>query len=206
LQKQARPQKEKFEERRGDGSVVLLFFWSEFMKKILSIILVAIICIIFSSCGVLHGNNINKIRYISSRDNKISEQTLNEILIKLENEEKSEFKKVFSKNALSEIKDIDERIDYLFEYYKGDFLSYSKTGFGHTEESSEGILKIMQEYYVETSDMKYILRFEVTSKDTKPENIGVNMLQICTDKSKEKMISHLDSVGLHVSGYEDIVN
>lgn len=160
------------------------------------------ICSMFSSCTNLQGNRINKLRYISLSDERIAERTLEEILTALEKKEKSKFKKMFSENTLNEIMDIDKRIEFLFDYYKDEHTSYIKTGFGIVEETSDGILKIMQEYDVQTSENNYILRFEVTVKDTESKNIGINMIQICTENDKETMIGDIEAVGLYIPGYQ----
>ena len=173
------------------------------MKKIMSILLCMMICSMFSSCTNLQGNRINKLREISLRDESIAEQTLEEILTGLEKKEKAEFKKMFSENALNEIADMDQRIDFLFNYYKGVRSSYTEAAFGRTSMSSEDILKIMQEYDVKTSEGEYILRFEVTAKDTDPEKVGINMIQICTENDKETMIGGVDAVGLYIPGYQE---
>lgn len=173
------------------------------MKKIMSILLCIMFCSMFSSCMNLQGNRINKLREISIRDERIAEQTLEEILTRLEKKEKAEFKEMFSENALDEIADMDQRIDFLFDYYKGVHTSYSEAGFGQMSESSEGILKIMKEYDIKTNEGEYILRFEVTAKDTEPEKVGINMIQICTENDKETMIGGIDAVGLYIPGYQE---
>lgn len=172
------------------------------MKKIMSILLCIMFCGMFSSCANLQGYRTDKLRHILLRDERIAEQTLEEILKVLEKKDKSEFKRIFSEETLNEITDMDERIDFLFDYYKGEYSSYSNSGIGSMEESSEGILQIMKEYNVKTSSEEYILRFEVTAKHTESEKVGINMIQICTENDKETMISDIEAIGLYIPGYQ----
>ena len=106
---------------------------------------------------------------------------LEQILENIENKDKETLKSLFSKQALSEAENIEERIIYLFDIFQGTVESWERTGFSSETSSEYGKKSIMllSWYTIITNEDKYyFFVVDYIKDDFKSNNIGVYMLQV----------------------------
>ena len=91
----------------------------------------------------------------------------------------------FSNNVLKETQNMDENICLLFDYFKGEMLSYNDWGATETEigvnddGKHRNWKKLRSTYDIETTEDKYRVAMEFISKDTADEyNVGIRSLYI----------------------------
>jgi hypothetical protein len=96
---------------------------------------------------------------------------------------------MFSEQALDEAKDLDGRIDYLFEFIRGDIVSWESRVSGATNGSSNHGHKRRRSqswYSVKTDVEEYLFYLVEYTEDTDhPENVGLYMLQVIEMKNKK---------------------
>lgn len=122
-------------------------------------------------------------------DDKIAKSRFGLIILSLENKDKRTLLSMFSKNALEKSNLIDENIDYLFNFFQGDVISWkldigpqvsTKYNYGNKE-------KIMSSFFsINTSDQKYLVYVVDYIEDTAcSENIGLFTLRLIKEEDKE---------------------
>ncbi|MDR0321181.1 MAG: DUF5104 domain-containing protein [Treponema sp.] len=103
------------------------------------------------------------------------------ILDTLKNKDKDALKLLFSEKALEESTSIDEDIDYLFDFFQGEFVSYKNTGsmFSSLNEYGNRTTEVKSKFYIDTDKQKYVaFIIEYTEDTIHPENIGLYTLRI----------------------------
>lgn len=115
-------------------------------------------------------------------DKDIANARMEQILTAIENQEKDDLKKIFSKSVVDGADDFDAKIVSLFDFFQGDIESYdSWAGPGvFAEKSSGNSKKEMQSTYdVKTTEQKYRISIQEFLVDTEnPDNVGVYSFSI----------------------------
>ena len=123
----------------------------EFMKrKIINIavIILSVVCMIFAtSC----------FGFFIDTDESDANTKKVELLDSLQSGNHSAIKKLFAPNKIADIEDFDEDIDELLGYYKGEYVSYDKSGPGTITDKHYGdvIKYYMMSFDVTTTEDKY---------------------------------------------------
>jgi hypothetical protein len=148
------------------------------MKKHILLLLLVLIVLSLSSCvGGSRTEMLNK-----ASDEEIAEEKLIKIIDYIENKDEEGLKSMFSKRALDESGDFSENADLLFDFFKGEVISWEKSSGPHVSKSTnygEVIKEVDSYYFVETDKERYfflINDFQVD--DSNADNEGVNMLLV----------------------------
>jgi hypothetical protein len=127
-----------------------------------------------------------------SDDDTKAETRMGQIIEAIENRDKDALRAMFSEQALKEADDLDERMDWLFDFVDGDIVFW-KQGIGSVLGSNNHGIKTKESNYwfsVNTDAEEYTFRLAECTVDTEhPENIGLYMLQVykTKDASKERI-------------------
>lgn len=142
-------------------------------KYIIALSLVASL-VILSSCL---GRGI-----VYSDDGQKANARLEQVIEAIENRDKNALRAMFSQQALAEAEELDERMDYLFDFIQGDIESWEEIVAGATSESirqGNKVKKSRSWYYVDSDKEKYLFFLLEYPVDTEhPENVGLYMLQV----------------------------
>lgn len=107
---------------------------------------------------------------------------LEQVIEAIENHDKDALRAMFSKQALDEAEDLDGRMDYLFEFVKGDIISWESIVSGAIDGSIKDGHKVVKSkswYTVKTDQEDYIFFLLEYPIDTDhPDNVGMYMLQV----------------------------
>ena len=149
------------------------------MKKVFLSIFLIVLGILFSSCS-LGGNNM--FGGILDNDQKVANEYFDEFIEALESKNKDAIKTMFSKNSIKNSENFEVSIDYLFDYFQGEVISYNDWAGPVVETSKENdhIKKIMDSTYdVETNGQQYRFAIQNHTVDTaNPDNVGIWSLYI----------------------------
>lgn len=152
------------------------------MKRIYTLLLVLVV--LLTSCGMPHGGRI-----LFSTDEQVADQRLENILDALKRQDKSAVKSMFSRQALIEAVNFDEHLDYLFDFFQGDVLSweapYGIGGSGDKEYGHYTKKRIDAWYTVNTDQGNYIFIFIDYSIDTEnPDHAGLYTLHVIREEDE----------------------
>ena len=105
-----------------------------------------------------------------------------QILLAIENKDKDSIRQMFSKSAVSESENFDGDIEKLFEYFRGELISFNKDGtyVPYMESGGEGTMKLVDyQNVVRTSEDTYLLTTRYYIADTViPDNVGIYSFNI----------------------------
>lgn len=126
-----------------------------------------------------------------NNDEKKANARLVDIIKALENQDKDALKKMFSKQALSEVDDFDKSIDDLFDFFQGEVDSWEKPS-GPTvfESNDHGHKKkeVNSYYYLNTDKQKYFLLLRDYPVDTDhSDNVGLYLILLVKAEDEEKI-------------------
>jgi len=144
------------------------------IKKILVIILIYIIMLFSNSC-VLRST-------LFDDSGQKADIRLKQIIEAINNDDKDSLKSMFSEQALNESSDIDERINYLFDFINGEINNWETITHGSGTESIDHGKRTKNScswYYIDTDSEKYFIAFLEYLIDTEnPEKIGLYMIYV----------------------------
>lgn len=149
------------------------------MKKLLLILLP--IVMLLSSCS-FGGLGVNKSSFFQD-DRTMANDTLEKVLIAIQNKDTATLKSLFSVEAFKDEDDFNTKANDLFEFYQGDFVSYDDWG---GAVGGEGLREDGKEWYaiqptydVKTSEQEYRIAFkEFTVNEFEPNKVGIWSLYI----------------------------
>ncbi len=147
------------------------------MSRIFIILLLSLSLFIFTSCST----GGDRTEMLNESKNEQDIKSIEQILSFIEKKESEGLKAIFSKTAIREDVNLDYEIEYLFNFFKGEVVSYEESGVGESETNENGIKtkKVRSFYEVETNVEKYLVfLFEVAVDTNNPENLGVYSLRI----------------------------
>lgn len=147
------------------------------MKKI--IILVNIIVLVLSSCSKGTGDTFGR---LYDNSDEIANKTIENLIKALESKEKTAITEMFSKDVTNNVENFDESIEWLLEYYQGEYISRSEDGSiwaTKTVEYDEKMEDIHMSYDIQTAKDTYrIAIYEITLDNKNPDNVGIRSLYI----------------------------
>ena len=142
-----------------------------------------ITCILsLSSCAFLGGRLYND-------DRKKADARLEQIIESINNKDKETFKKMFSTQALDEAIDLDERINYIFNFIDDEIISWNSIVRSSTTKSNYGekITTSSSRYYINTEKQKYFVYCREYFINTEnPEKVGLYLLQIIEAENEDE--------------------
>ncbi len=121
-------------------------------------------------------------------DSTVAAKRFEQILTAIESKDKDSLKAMFSKQVLEESTNIDKDIDYLFNFFQGDIVSWEKASLSSHENRNYGEKEkeIWSSFYVDTTEQKYLaFIIEYAEDTTYPENVGVYTLRIIKAEDEE---------------------
>lgn len=131
-------------------------------------------------------------------DDKKADARLEQVIEAIKTNDKVALKRMFSEYVLDEATDIDERINYLFEFVQGDIEDWALRGGSSPKSSNHGhiIKKLDFWYYVNTNIKQYLFTIvEYTAYTDNPEKIGLYSLMV-TELDDEDL--QFDGPGVYV--------
>lgn len=152
----------------------------EYMNKYIIAVSLAASLVLLSSClgrGTVY-----------SDDGQKANARLEQVIEAIENRDKIALRAMFSQQALAEAEELDERMDYLFDFIQGDIELREELG-GTVYESVRGgrTVKESKYLYTVTTDIESYLFFlyEYTVNTEYPENVGLYMLQVIQEEDRD---------------------
>lgn len=150
--------------------------------KLITSLLLMTLFIALTSCGSFRAE------MMSTDYDKIADTRFNEIIDALNSKDSEALKSVFSTNALKEAKDIDNGIEYLMDFYKGEIID-KEVALDNEGANDYGkktnTLRCL--YTVTTNEDVYLVFFIDELVDTEnPDNEGIYMLQIIKEADRSK--------------------
>ena len=166
-------------------------------KQIILIFLGLISILLLSSCRVIGDytgllNSDDKKTGIFVAEETFTDIRMEQILSAINDKDSDAIKLLFSKKAIKESNNIDDGIEYLFNYIKGNIDSWKKDGWDSSESIRFGKKTLMIRFSViiSTDEDEYDLFVADYSTDTiNPDNEGVYMMQITRKADRNKQES-----------------
>jgi len=152
------------------------------MLKKINFIFLIISIFFLNSCAFLGDRLYND-------DGKKADARLEQIIEIINNKNKEALKNIFSEQALEEAIDLDERIDYIFDFINGEITSWESIARGSTTNYNRGekIINSGARYYINANEQKYFVYLcEYFVNTTNPEKVGVYLLQIIEAENEEE--------------------
>jgi hypothetical protein len=115
-----------------------------------------------SGCFSSFGNRIDILNKETKTEKQFIKETETQILDAIKNNDRGTLKSVFSQKALSEAKDLEIGLDYLFSLYQGEFLEITNRNHGVFDHlGTPGRTKEISAYCIFQTDKKtYILNYD----------------------------------------------
>lgn len=141
-------------------------------------------------CGCSNTTS-NRDAYMSNwfkSEQEISDNMMKQIKTLYNDGNIKEFEKLFSKNSLKNIENIDKQISAFFEFIDGDIKKYYGDC-ASSNESNNGNERIELDgmYHISTSKNTYYLNFYMVYKDDNiPSDIGLSKIEIATEENVKK--------------------
>lgn len=151
-------------------------------KKVLILLF---LMLLFNSC--LKGGSRARMLSLSS-DDKQADQRMELILDAIKNKNKDSLREMFSKQALSEVDDIDSGIDYLFEFFQVDNVTWKSGPQNVSERIDYGkkIKEVKTWFNVDAERQKYLVfMLEYTVYSGHPDKVGLYSLRIIKAEDKK---------------------
>ena len=146
------------------------------MRKTLILFLTVITLIFLYSCSF--GGKMG----IIDNDQRIAQETIEEILNAIQSKDKNTLKSLFAKNSLTEMQSFEESAEKLFNYFEGTLKSYDDGAgpFVETTKDENQILQLMESSFaVKTDKCEYRFAIQYITKDTAcADNVGVHSLYL----------------------------
>lgn len=165
------------------------------MKKIYLIMVFLIIStLLLTSCQA--GRNMNSISFSEDTDNNLADICINNLCGGIKEKDKTAVKKFFSEKACSESNNIEVRIDELFEFIKGEVLSWKIEESPIVEDYTEAGKKSKREMFwfsLKTTEEVYsVFLSYYPIEDINPDNKGVYSMLIIKESDENTLEGSID--------------
>ncbi|MCL1917959.1 MAG: DUF5104 domain-containing protein [Peptococcaceae bacterium] len=143
------------------------------MKKKIIVLLTIVTVITLSSCG--RGG------IIFDDTGEKADARMEQIISAIKGKDKEALKSLFSKKALDEANDFENDVDNLFDFVKGEIISWERDGISGDESIRYGKKSSMIRFGINVNTNKDTYRFYVIDYITdtiNPDNQGVYMLEV----------------------------
>lgn len=154
------------------------------MKQMI-FIFCAILMLSLCGCSNVNSNRNEHMSNWFESEQEISDNMVKQIIDLYNEGNVKEFEKLFSKNSLKNIENIDKQISSFFDFIDGDIQKY----YGDCASSSENSngnrrIELDGMYHISTSKNKYYLNFYMVYKaDDIPSDIGLYKIEIATEET-----------------------
>lgn len=168
------------------------------MKKVICIILSIIAIVLFTSCDFFKKEELRLHNLDISSDEKIAEETFEKILESIQEKNEKSLKNLFSTKALNEAENFETNMEYFFNLYQGELVSWTKSGGPSISQKNEYGTKtkrIVYWYDIKTSKENYIvfvLQYSIDMKD--PENEGIYALRMIKEDDEATQFGYIEDM------------
>jgi len=157
------------------------------MIKIWGVLLLAVGLYFLSSC-TLEGKEM---AIFDDTDIKADER-MGQVVDAIKAHDKEVLKSMFSEKALNEADDLDSSLEHLFEFIRGDIISWEDSGgsgaSGEIEAGRVTLKEVDTYYYVITDKQKYFFYIKDCHIDYEhPENVGFSLILVVRAEEEEKI-------------------
>lgn len=129
-----------------------------------------------------------------SNEKEESNNTFEEVLNSISEEDKEALKDVFSDYVLEDVDNMDEDIDYLFELLRGNVINWEiRTGpqVSETNDHGKKTKELKTWYEVETDENNFVVFIlEYTVDTEQPENIGIYSLRVVKKEDEDAHMTY----------------
>lgn len=165
------------------------------MKKIhLTIIFLIISTLLLTSCQEVR--NMNSISFSEDKDNKLADICINNLCNGIKEKNEINVKKLFSEKACSDAGNIEICIDELFEFIKGEFLSWNREESPIVEDYAEAGKKSKREMFwfsLKTTEQVYsVFLSYYPIEDIDHDNKGIYSMLIIKEKDENTLEGSID--------------
>lgn len=158
-------------------------------KNYLMIIFLIMSTLLLTSCQA--GRNMNSISFSEDTDNNLADICINNLCGGIKEKDKMAVKKIFSEKACSESDNIEVRIDELFEFIKGEVLSWKIEESPIVEDYTEAGKKSKREMFwfsLKTSEEVYsVFLSYYPIEDINPDNKGIYSMLIIKERDENTL-------------------
>ena len=136
-------------------------------------------------------------------DDQKADARMEEIISAIKERDRKALRSLFSQKALGEVENFDDDMDFLFDFVKGNIISWERDdGISSDETISYGkrSLMIRSLYEVITNTEEYYFFVVDYNVDTiNPDNAGVYMLEVMTSEGNDNLDSWQERLyaGIH---------
>jgi hypothetical protein len=152
------------------------------MNKRIMLILLLVSLLLLSSCDKIGINDRRAGGLLVIGEGRKADARTEQIVSAIKNKDREALKLLFSRKALDEADDLDNRIDYLFELIQGDIDSWERDDGWSSDGSIEyGKKSLMIRFGFAVETDKDVYQFYVIDYNTdtiNPDNQGVYMLEL----------------------------
>lgn len=128
-----------------------------------------------------------------------ADSRLVQILDFIENKDKEGMQEIFSQQALNEADDLDNEMDYIFEFFEGEVMSWKDSGVsvGETNDYGSKTKQVRSFFEVETDEESYVVFILENTEDTEqPENVGVYTLRIIKAEDEDTQFTYWQEMAI----------
>jgi hypothetical protein len=167
-------------------------------KRIVLISLLLVSSLLLSSCDKIGINHRKEGGLLVIGEGRKADIRTEQIVSAIKDKDREALKSLFSKKALDEANDLDNRIDYLFDLIQGDIDSWEKDGqnnWSSSESIEYGKRSLMIRFSFDVKTDKDVYLFYVIDYNTdtiNPDNQGVYMLELIKFTDEEDLESWPD--------------
>ena len=169
------------------------------MRKRLSIVAMTAILLFCSACKATR--NIGPLfgRDLYCDDGQVADACFEQVLKALEEQDREALKAIFSKQVLSEVNNMDERINYLFSFFQGRIASWENSAWCSDDSirDRKRTTSIKSWYSVDTGQDEYLFFLLYYSTDEQnPDNEGRYALRVIKAKDKETQFTYWQDMNI----------
>ncbi len=161
------------------------------MKEFKLIILFVVILVLTTSCSI-GGDRAKMLN--ESNEKEEANNTLEEVLNSISEEDKEALKGVFSDQVLENVDNIDEDIEYLFELLRGNVINWEmRTGpqVSETNDHGKKTKELKTWYDVEIDENNFVIFIlEYTVDTEQPENLGIYSLRVVKKEDEDAHMTY----------------
>lgn len=151
-------------------------------KKCLLIVLIIISSVFFSSCSLFEEETYA----FFDTDREFTDKTFAKLIDAINNKDEEKLKNLFSVNTQNSVKDFEDNVNYLMNFFKEQTLEFEKTdGVGSKAhyENCKKVVELITAYNVKSNVQKYYFAINLIRYDTFDNyNEGVISLYIINAK------------------------
>ena len=167
------------------------------MKKIYFLCIFILCIVVMVACS---DDDESQVSSVNLSNEQIADSTLETLINSITEKDELSFKEVFSEQVKNEDEDFDIEMDYLFDFFSGEVVSWEKDGgpiVSREKDHEKKVIEIKSWYKVQTSEEKYLVFFLQYVEDAlNPNNIGVYALRIVKEEDKQSQMTYWQDMAI----------